>query len=159
LHDLIENIICPIFKRSSWSSFKKITKKMCRVSARRLSIYNFVWGRLKATKKVYFIPQKWKKNKDAYMGSIRQSLQAQPINIKKLSKHQVNQSKEKKFSNKSLFSTSKVKRRQKFIWGLPDGVYRLNLKSYKNYQNTKSTNQDENFSKKSMLSTLKKKRG
>jgi hypothetical protein len=36
---------------------------MCRVSARRLSIYNFVWGLLKATKKVYLIPQKWKKNK------------------------------------------------------------------------------------------------
>jgi hypothetical protein len=52
-----------------------------------------------------------------------------------------------------------VKRRQKFVWGLPDGVYRLNPKSYKNYQNTKSTNQDEYFSKKSMLSTLKKKRG
>jgi hypothetical protein len=28
-----------------------------------------------------------------YMGSIRQSLQAQPKNIKKLSKHQINQSK------------------------------------------------------------------
>jgi hypothetical protein len=38
---------------------------MCRVSASRLSIYNFVWGLLKATKKVYLIPQKWK-NKDTY---------------------------------------------------------------------------------------------
>jgi hypothetical protein len=62
-------------------------KKMCRVSARRLSFYNFVWGLLKATKKVYLIPQK------IHMGSIRQSLQAQPKNIKKLSKHQINQSK------------------------------------------------------------------
>jgi hypothetical protein len=57
-----------------------------------------------------------------------------------------------------MFSTSKVKRRQKFVWRLPDGVWRLNPKSQKNYQNTKSTNQDENFSKKSMLSTLKKNR-
>jgi hypothetical protein len=31
---------------------------MCCVSARRLSIYNFVWRLLKATKKVYLIPQK-----------------------------------------------------------------------------------------------------
>jgi hypothetical protein len=86
------------------------------------------------------------------MGSIRQSLQAQhkkgieipnqPIEIKKN-------------SNKSIFSTSKVKRRQKFVWGLPDRVCRLNLKSLKNYQNTKSTNQDEKFSKKSMFNTLK----
>jgi hypothetical protein len=56
---------------------------MCRVSARRLSIYNFVWGLLKATKKVYLIPQKCKYTK-IHMGSIRQSLQAQPKNIKKV---------------------------------------------------------------------------
>jgi hypothetical protein len=42
-----------------------LIEKMCRVSARRLSIYNFVWGLLKATKKVYLIPQK-RKNKDTY---------------------------------------------------------------------------------------------
>jgi hypothetical protein len=35
----------------------------------------------------------------------------------------------KKISNKSIFSTSKVKRRRKFVWGLPDGVCRLNPKS------------------------------
>jgi predicted HNH restriction endonuclease len=35
----------------------------------------------------------------------------------------------KKISNKSRFSTSKVKRRQKFVWRLPDGVCRLNPKS------------------------------
>jgi hypothetical protein len=35
-----------------------------------------------------------------------------------------------KISNKSMFRTSKVKRRQKFVWGLPDGVAcRLNPKS------------------------------
>jgi hypothetical protein len=35
----------------------------------------------------------------------------------------------KKISNKSMFSSSKVKRRQKLVWGLPDGVCRLNSKS------------------------------
>jgi hypothetical protein len=39
---------------------------MCCVSASRLSIYNFVWGLLKATKKVYLIYPKVKKNKDTY---------------------------------------------------------------------------------------------
>jgi hypothetical protein len=34
-----------------------IKEKMCRVSARRLSIYNFSWGFLKATKKVFLVPQ------------------------------------------------------------------------------------------------------
>jgi hypothetical protein len=34
------------------------------------------------------------------MGSNRQSLQAQPKNIKKLSKHQINQSKQKKYQIK-----------------------------------------------------------
>jgi hypothetical protein len=59
---------------------------MCHASVRRLSIYNFVWGLLKATKKVYLILQKWKKTK-IHMGSIRQSLQVQHKNIKKLSKY------------------------------------------------------------------------
>jgi hypothetical protein len=35
----------------------------------------------------------------------------------------------KKISNKSMFSISKVKRRQKIVWRLPDGVCRLNPKS------------------------------
>jgi hypothetical protein len=30
---------------------------MCGVSARRLYIYNFAWGLLKATKKLYLVPQ------------------------------------------------------------------------------------------------------
>jgi hypothetical protein len=36
---------------------------MCRVSARRLSIYNFAWGLLKATKKVCLVPNKKEKTK------------------------------------------------------------------------------------------------
>jgi hypothetical protein len=54
--------------------------KMWRVSARRLSIYNFVWELLKATKKVYLIPQKWRKSEKKtkiHMESIWESLQAQ----------------------------------------------------------------------------------
>jgi hypothetical protein len=35
----------------------------------------------------------------------------------------------KKLSNKSMFSISKVKRRHKFVWRLPDEVCRLNPKS------------------------------
>jgi hypothetical protein len=33
-----------------------------------------------------------------------------------------------KILNKSMFSTSKVNRRQKFVWELPDGICRLNTK-------------------------------
>jgi hypothetical protein len=53
--------------------YKDIVKKMCRVSARRLSVYNFAWGLLKATKKVYLSEKKTK----IHIGSIRQSLQVQ----------------------------------------------------------------------------------
>jgi hypothetical protein len=93
------------------------------------------------------------------MGSIRQSLQAQPKNIKKLSKHQINQSKKKSyggypteftgstqnpkkiirkpnlsirlniFPKKTMFSTLRKKRSQKFVLGLPDRICRLDLKS------------------------------
>jgi hypothetical protein len=59
---------------------------MCRVSTRRLSIHNFVWGLLKVTKKVYLIPQKWKKTK-IHIGSIQQSLPVQPKNIKNYQKN------------------------------------------------------------------------
>jgi hypothetical protein len=98
---------------------------MCRVSARRLGIYNFVLG-LKANKKVYLYPKKEKKNTygihpTKFTSSIQKHKKVietpnQPIEIKKI-------------SNKSILSTAKVKRRQKFIWRLPDGVCRLNPKS------------------------------
>jgi hypothetical protein len=69
---------------------------MCRVSARRLSIYNFVWRLLKATKKVYLKYPKSEKNKDTYgifltkFASSTQKhkkvlkTQNQPIEIKKI---------------------------------------------------------------------------
>jgi hypothetical protein len=43
-------------------------KKICRVSARRLSIYSFAWGLLKATKKVYLVSQNWKGANNSYGG-------------------------------------------------------------------------------------------
>jgi hypothetical protein len=173
---------------------------MCRVSARRLPIYNFVWGLLKATKKVYLIPQKWKqryiwdlsdkvcnlnpktlksyrntkstnRNKKSQikvcllyfksekkakirMGTTQRNLQAQLKILKKLSEHQIYQS-GRKFSQKGMLSTLKKQRSRKFVWELPDGICRLNPKSYKNDRNTKSTNQNNNFPKKSMFSALK----
>jgi hypothetical protein len=84
----------------------------------------------------------------------RRNLQARPKTLKKISEHQINQSK-RKFSKKSMFSTLKVKRSQKFVWGLPGGICGLDPKSYKKYRNIKSTNQNENFPKKIMFSTLK----
>jgi hypothetical protein len=61
-------------------------KKIGRVSARRLSIYNFAWGLLKPEghqKSIFNTPKV--KKKQRYIGiSIRQILQAQPKNIKKI---------------------------------------------------------------------------
>jgi hypothetical protein len=51
-----------------WSNIYIFLDKMCRVSARRLSIYNFAWGLLKATKKVYFVPQNWEGANNSYGG-------------------------------------------------------------------------------------------
>jgi hypothetical protein len=76
-------------------------------------------------KSIFNTPKSEKKTK-THVGSIRQSLQAQPKNLKKLSKHLNQPIHVKKISNKSMFSTSKVKRRLKFEWGLPDRVCRLN---------------------------------
>jgi hypothetical protein len=68
-----------------------ILKKMCRVSARRLSIYNFAWGLLKAT-----------------------NLQAESKILKKILEHQIYQSKQKNSKKKTVFRTLKVERGQKY---------------------------------------------
>jgi hypothetical protein len=62
--------IIEIINRTSLQYLKTIKKKikMCRLSARRLSIHNFVWGLLKATKKVCLVLQKWKEGKNSYGG-------------------------------------------------------------------------------------------
>jgi hypothetical protein len=57
-----------------------------------LSIYNFAWRLLKATKKVYLIPQKWEKNKDAY-GIHPTKFADSTRNTLKMIKNQINQSK------------------------------------------------------------------
>jgi hypothetical protein len=62
----------------------------------------------------------------------------------------------KEISNKSVFSTSKVKRSQKLVWSYPTEFAGSPQNTIK-IQNTKSTNQDEIFFKKSMFSALKKK--
>jgi hypothetical protein len=62
---------------------------MCRVSARRLSIYNFAWGLLKAT-----------------------NLQAEFKILKKILEYQIYQN--KKFKKKTVFRTFKVERGQKY---------------------------------------------
>jgi hypothetical protein len=117
---------------------------MCHVSARRLSIYNFVWILLQSTKKVYGIyPTKFASLTQKHKKVIETP--NQPIEIKKIAK-------------KNMFSILKVKRRQKFVWGYPTEFAGSTQNPKKKYQNTKSTNHDENFSKKSMLKTWKKKR-
>jgi hypothetical protein len=70
------------------------------------------------------------------MGSIRQSLQAQPKNIKKLSKHQINQYPKKIIrtpnlpirTNISPKKTYLKKEKEPKIRELPDGICRLNPK-------------------------------
>jgi hypothetical protein len=52
-------------------------------------------GNPEGHQKSIFNTPKVKKKTKIHMGSIRQSLQAQPKNIKKLSKHQINKSKQK----------------------------------------------------------------
>jgi hypothetical protein len=63
----------------------------------------------------------------------------------------------KKLLKTSMFSTL-MKRSQKFVWRLPDKICRLDLKSKKNHENIKSTNQKANFPYKSKIRTLKKER-
>jgi hypothetical protein len=73
------------------------------------------------------------------MGSIRQNLQAQPKNIKKLSKHQINQSKKKKPKS------------QKLVWGLPDRVCRFNPKILKKLSKYQIYQSERKFSKKKLF--------
>jgi hypothetical protein len=79
-----------------------------------------------------------------HMEFIRKSLQAQPNNIKKLSKHQINQSKYKKSQIKVCLVLQKWKEGKNST----RRSFQPQPKILKIYQNTKSTNQDENFSKK-----------
>jgi hypothetical protein len=82
-------------------------KKMCRVFARRLSIYNFVWTP-GGHKKVYLIPQQCKKQ-ETY-GIYLTKFASSTRNHKKIIETPNQPIEIKKTSNKSMFSTSKVKR-------------------------------------------------
>jgi hypothetical protein len=65
------------------------------------------------------------------MEATRRNLQAQPKILKKCwNTKSTNQN--ENFPKKSMFSSLKVKRNQKFVWELPDGICRLNPKSLKN---------------------------
>jgi hypothetical protein len=99
--------------------------------------------------KSIFNASKVKKTK-IHMGSIRQSLQAQPKNIKKLLEHQIYQSK-RKFFEKSMFSSLKVKTSQKVVWELPTEFASSTQNVEKNCRNIKSTNQNKKIPNKSMF--------
>jgi hypothetical protein len=73
---------------------------------------------LESHNKVYLVPQN---------GGYATNLQAKIL--KKLSDHQIYQSKQKNSQKKTVFRTLKVERSQKFVWGLPDGICRLHPKS------------------------------
>jgi hypothetical protein len=85
------------------------------------------------------------------MGATRWNLQAGPKILKKLSEHQINQIFAKKKYVKYLKSVKEPKIRM--------GATRRNLqdrpKILKKYRNIKSTNQNKNFPKKRMFSTLR----
>jgi hypothetical protein len=81
------------------------SRKMCRVSARRLFIYNFAWGLLKAS-----------------------NLQAESKILKKLLEHQIYQSKQKISKKKNCVSYLKSGKRPKIC---PDGICRPDPKSLK----------------------------
>jgi hypothetical protein len=63
------------------------------------------------------------------MEATRQNLQAQPKMLKKNCRNINTTNQNKNVPNKSMFSTLKVIRSQKFVWELPDGICRLKPKS------------------------------
>jgi hypothetical protein len=83
--------------------------------------------------------------------------QAQPYPIKKTIETPKQPIETKNISKKSMFRTLKVKRSQKLVWGLPDGVCRLYRKSLKKIIG--SSNQpirtSEHFPKKKYIYYLK----
>jgi hypothetical protein len=84
------------------------------------------------------------------MGSTRRSLEAQPKIIKKIIETR-NQTTEKKILKKSMFNTSKVKRSQKFMWRLPDGICKLDPKSLKKLSEHQIYQSKRKFSQKKYI--------
>jgi hypothetical protein len=71
----------------------KLTLKNVLRIRKKTFCLQFCIGTPEGHQKSIFNTPKVKKKTKIHMGSIRQSLQAQPKNIKKLSKQQINQSK------------------------------------------------------------------
>jgi hypothetical protein len=126
--------------------------KKCVVYPQEDFLFTILYGDSSRPPKKYIqYPKSKKKNQDTYeiyptkFASSTQNHKKvietpnQPIEIKKI-------------SNESMFSTSKVKRRPKIVWRLPDGVCRFNQNVKKNCRNIKS---EQKISKENYVSSLK----
>jgi hypothetical protein len=89
----------------------------------------FVWqSEQKCFQQKYVQYLKSVKEPKIRMGATRRILQAQPKILKKLTEHQIYQTK-RKFCQKSMFSGLKVKKSQKFALELPDEIRPGSLKN------------------------------
>jgi hypothetical protein len=89
------------------------------------------------------------------MGSIRQSLQAQPKNIKKLSKYQINQSKSKKSQIKVFLVLQKCKGAKNSLEGYPTEFAGSTQNPKKLIETPNLPIKTKIFPKKNMFSSLK----
>jgi hypothetical protein len=125
-------------------NLKNLFKK-CVAYPQEDFLFTILYGDLKA--KVYLIPQNWKKR---YIWDLSDKVcKLNPKTYKSYRNTKSTNRNKKKSQKKSMFSTSKVKRRQKFVWGLPswsvidllicvpDRVCRLNLKNKINLNQSK----------------------
>jgi hypothetical protein len=131
----------------------KIKKKICRVSARRLSIYNFAWGLLNATKEVYLVPENWKGANNSY-GDYPTNLKAEPKILKQILEYQSYQSKQK-FSKKNCVLYLKSGKKPTICMKATLRNLQARRKILKKFRNIKSTYQNENSPKFSYFFKLK----
>jgi hypothetical protein len=109
----------------SWSIL--IEKNVLRIRNKTFYL-QFCMETPEGHQKSIFNSSKEKKNKDTY-GFYPIKFANSTQKHKKIIKTPNQPIEKKKISNKSMFNTSKVRRRQKFKRGLHDGVCRLDLKS------------------------------
>jgi hypothetical protein len=86
------------------------------------------------------------------MGATRGNLRARPKILKKISEHQINQSK-RKFSQKKVCVVPQMCTRAKNSYEGYPTEFAGSTQNPRKYRNIKSTNKNENFPKKSMFST------
>jgi hypothetical protein len=86
------------------------------------------------------------------MRSTRRNLQARPKILKKISEHQINQSERNFSQNKVCLVPEKCKGAKNSYGSHPTEFAGSTKNLKKNSRNIKSTNQNENFPKKSMFS-------